>query len=185
MGKLIKIKKIIGRIPLGLTKFGWSMVILAEIAAFVLLILVVREVSFRYLFKAKDIFSVEVSEYLLVFICFMSIAWVLKENRHVKVEVLTVRLPRKGQLVTDIITSILVLCFCSVVAWKGTQVMLWNYHRGFRSSSLVRFPLWIPYFIIVLGIVALALQCVSRISEDCQSLRGGVKETSRENNSEE
>lgn len=143
----------------------------AQVATFILMILVVREVLFRYLFKAKDVFSVEVSEYLLVFICFMSIAWILKQNRHVKMEAIIVRLPRRAQLLTNVVTSTLALAFCSVVTWKATQVMLINYHRGFCSSSSVSFPMWIPYFIIAFGILALALQYLIRISEYCQSLR--------------
>lgn len=167
-----KIRRIASGAPFGITKISWFMETLAEIAAFGLAVLVVREVLLRYLFKAADVFSVETSEYLLVFICFMSIAWVLKENRHVRVEAVTTRLSKRAQLLADLVTSVLTLAFCSVVLWKAIQVMLINYHRGFRSSSLVSFPMWIPYFVIAFGILALVLQYLIRISERARALRG-------------
>lgn len=170
-----KIKRIAGLAPRSIIRLSWFTETLAEVAAFGLAVLVVREVLFRYLFKAADVFSVEVSEYLLVFICFMSIAWVLKENRHVRVEAITIRLAKRAQLIADIVTSALALAFCSVVAWKAAQVMLIDYHRGFRSSSLVSFPLWIMYFLIAFGMFALGLQYLVRISERVQALRSSKK----------
>lgn len=161
--------------PHGITKLSWFMETLAEIAAAALAILVIWGVIRTYVFKASDILSVEVSEYLLVFICFASVAWVLRENRHVKMEVIISTLASRARLLTNAVTSILALGFCSVVVWKATEVMLYNYHRDFKSASLVGFPLWIPYFVIAIGILILSLQYLVRISEFVGGLRGSIK----------
>jgi len=100
------------------------------------------------------------SEYLLVFICFASIAFVLREDRHVKVEAFVQRLSPKARARTEIIASILALGFCAVVVWKSAGLTFLNYQRGFRSASLVNLPLWIPYLMITLGFFLLTLQYV-------------------------
>lgn len=148
-----------------ITKVSWFAKTLAEVALFALAIMVMRSVIFRYLFKAPDYFAVEVGEYLLVFISFMSIAWVLKENRHVTMDALTTRLTKRAELLVGVVTSLLAFGFCSVVVWKATEVMLINYERGFRSASLVNFPQWIPYFVIAFGSLTLAFQFLVQIGE--------------------
>ena len=169
--KVERIKRIAGRVPHGITKLSWFAETLAEVALFALAVMVVRSVIFRYLFKAPDYFAVEVGEYLLLFICFMSIAWVLKENRHVTMEAITTRLTKRARLLVGVFTSFLALGFCSVVVWKATEVMLINYERGFRSASLVSCPQWILFLIIALGSLTLALQFLVQIGERGQALR--------------
>lgn len=154
-----------------ITKFSWFAETLAEVALFGLALMVVRSVIFRYLFRAPDYFAVEIGEYLLLFICFMSIAWVLKENRHVTMEAITTRLTKRARLLVGVFTSFLALGFCSVVVWKATEVMLINYERGFRSASLVSCPQWILFLIIALGSLTLALQFLVQIGERGQALR--------------
>lgn len=162
----------IGRITSScISKLSWFAETLAEVALFGLALMVVRSVIFRYLFKTPDYFAVEIGEYLLLFICFMSIAWVLKENRHVTMEAITTRLTERARLLVGIVTSLLALGFCSVVVWKATEVMLINYERGFRSASLVSCPQWILFLIIAFGSLTLAFQFLVQIGERGQALR--------------
>jgi len=144
--------------------------ILSEVGLAFLMIMVFREVVWRYVFKNPSIFSVELSEYLLVFITFMSAAWVLSEDRHVNMTVLVDRLPKKIRLYLDIVTSILVMVFCSVLIWKGCITVIMAYVGGYHSSSLVNFPLWISYSIIPLGTLILLLQYIIRIGNNIKML---------------
>jgi len=173
----MKISRLLDKISQGITNSTVFMEILAELGAFVLAIVVIWGVILTYVFGKSDIFSVEVSEYLLVFICFTSIAYVLKEDRHVKVEVFTEKLPHRARLVMDIFTSFLSLIFCIIVTWKTVLVMSLNYKRGFLSSSLINFPLWIPYLFIAFGFFLLALQYFVRIRELAGKLRNTHKYT--------
>ena len=76
--------KIVRGIAFGINRITWFLEILSEFALLGLLLLVFHEVVVRYVFESPTIFSVEISEYLLVFISFASAAWVLKEDRHVR-----------------------------------------------------------------------------------------------------
>lgn len=141
------------------------MEIMAEIGACGLAVVVIWGVILTYGFESSDIFSVEISEYILVFISFASIAYVLKEDRHVRVEVFIEHLSPRPRLMMDIVTAFLALVFCIILVWKSAVVTIFNFEKGFRSASLVNFPMWIPYMIITCGSFLLLLQYIVHIRE--------------------
>ena len=149
----------------GINKVSWFGEILAEIGTCVLAVVVIWGVVLTYVFKSSDIFSVEMSEYLLVFICFASIPYILREGRHVRVDAFVELLSPKSRPRLELVASILAMGFCVIVVWKAAGVTLLNYQRGFRSASLVSLPLWIPYLIITLGFLLLTLQYIVQIHE--------------------
>jgi C4-dicarboxylate transporter DctQ subunit len=170
MGKILRIAaSAIGRL-------SWFSEILAEIALMGLLLLVSHEVFVRYVLDRPTIFSVEISEYLLVFISFMSIGWVLREDRHVRMLALVNLLPKKAQLLLDIVTSMLAIVFCGVLTWKGGQTAIMAYVGDYHSSSLVNFPLWIAYSFIPFGACVLGLQFMVRIGQRVKTLLWGDAE---------
>ncbi len=65
----------------GLSRLG---AVLAEICLVFLLILVFNEVIARYVLNKPTLYSVELSEYLLLFVAFMAAGWVMQNNRHVR-----------------------------------------------------------------------------------------------------
>lgn len=144
--------------------------VLSEVGLAVLVVMIFREVVWRYIFKNPSIFSVEISEYILIFITFMSAAWVLHENRHVNMTIITCRLPKKVQIYLEIISSSLTVVLCAVVIWKGFQMVIMAYSGGYHSASLVNFPLWIAYLIIPCGLIFLLLQYIAKIGNTIQAL---------------
>ena len=161
----MRTEKLMDTFQRGINKLSLLGEILAEIAACVLAVVVITGVTLTYVFKSRDVFSVEVSTYLLVFICFASVAYILRENRHVVVDAMLTLVSPKARLKLEIVASIMTIVFCSILAWQAADVTLLNYQRGFRSASLVTLPLWIPYLVIALGAFGVVLQGIVRIRE--------------------
>jgi len=159
----MKMNKIFDKLFRGITKLNIFNETLAEIGAVVLAIIVIWGVMLTYVFGKSDIFSVEISEYLLVLICFFSIAFVQKEDKHVKVDIVTEKFSLKKRQILEIFTSFLCLIFCIIVGWKAATVSIMNFQRNFYSTSLISFPMWIPYIIISYGFVMLTLQFLVNI----------------------
>lgn len=137
--------------------------IIAELSSVVLAIIVIWGILLTYVFNKSDIFSVEISEYLLILTCFASIAFIQKEDRHVKVDMFIEKLSLIKRKKLEIITSFLCSLFCAIAAWEAATIMVINYQRNFFSTSLIKFPIWIPYFIIFYGFLMLTLQFLARI----------------------
>lgn len=118
-------QKVIQAIISGMKRLTWFSEILAELGLLGLLLMVFYEVVARYLLNRPTVFSVEISEYLLVLVTFLSAGWVLREDRHVRMLALVSVLPERPRLLLDISTSLLVMILCGVLMWKGGTTRLW------------------------------------------------------------
>lgn len=148
--------------------------VLSEVALVVLLGLVAHEVFVRYALNAPTQYSVEFSEYLLVLGPFASLAYVLRRDRHVRVSLAISIMPPRPRLVCAVISNALLAAFCAMLFWYGAD-MAWTAFLGDdRSSSLIAFPLWIPYSFIPVGALVCGLQCLVLSAEAVQALRGSA-----------
>jgi len=121
---------------------------LAGILIIFVMLAVGAEVTMRSLLGHGTIWVQEVSNYSLLFITFLSATWVLKIEKHVKIDLLLNRLNPRAQALLNMITSILCVIVCAVLTWYGTRVT-WDY---FRSGYYFSTPLETPQFVI-LGII--------------------------------
>lgn len=159
------------RLARAVDRITWAFEVIAEIALVALLLLVTHEVFVRYVLNTPTQFSVEISEYLLILITFLSAAWVLRADHHVRVRFLVDRLPPRGADAAALLSYALLITFCAILVWQGTGMTWTALSGGDRSSSLVAFPLWIAYGFIPLGALVLGLQCAVRLGEAWARLR--------------
>lgn len=145
-----------------ISRFG---AVVAEVSLVLLLLLVFHEVIVRYLLDQPTLYSVEISEYLLILVAFMAAGWVLQEDRHVNMPSLVQMLPQKVQRICALLVTLIVLLFCSILVWKGIEASVVAFKGNYHSSSLLNMPMWIPYAIIPAGSLILALQVIVQIGK--------------------
>jgi len=145
--------------------------ILAQAGLFALFLIVCWEVFTRYLLRDPSAFSAEVSEYLMVLLTFSSAGLIMKDGRHVRVEVVVARLGRRGRAAAEIFAQGVVLLICTVLIVEGTKSAYLAFISNYRSTSLLAFPLWIPYSLVPLGAVLLGLQSVAIVIKRIAELR--------------
>jgi TRAP-type C4-dicarboxylate transport system permease small subunit len=136
----------------------------SELCLVLLLVLVFHEVVARYLFNKPTTYSVELSEYLLIFLAFMAAGWVLQEDKHVRMQSILHLFPKPIQHLVISLNSCIVLFFCSILVWQGSKAAYIAWRGGYHSSSLLNTPMWIPYLVIPVGSLLLALQLIVHIS---------------------
>lgn len=137
---------------------GWSAGVLLNIA----MLLICTDVCLRYFLTRPLVWSTEICEYLLLGITSLGIAWLLKEEGHVKVELVLSWLTPRAQALTNAITSILGAITFSIIVAFGAQ----------RVSDLVQWKaqttkvLFIPkaplVAFLLAGCLLLAIQFVRR-----------------------
>ena len=147
--------------------------ILSQVALVALLGLVAHEVFVRYALNAPTQFSVEISEYLLVFISFASMGWILREDRHVRVRLVLDRLSPRVRAGVDAVVMVLLAAFAAVLVWTGGEMALTAWAGDDRSSSLLSAPLWVPHAFIPLGGLALMLVATVRALRAMARVRAG------------
>ena len=95
-------------------------------AAFVLLlmILVVADITGRYLFNSPVPMAYDVGSFMLVFIVFLALASTQRMGAHIRVEFLTLRLPPRARVCLDVLACCLGILVYATILWRGFRVGL-------------------------------------------------------------
>lgn len=125
-------------------------------------LLVCTQVATRYFFRYPMGWVIETAEYTLLWITFLGAAWLLKKEKHVRVDVVIGRLNLKNQALLNTITSFVGATLCLVVAWYTGEVTWKLFQSRTHILSLLE-PLQAPIIMIIpVGTLLLFIQFVRR-----------------------
>jgi TRAP-type C4-dicarboxylate transport system permease small subunit len=127
------------------------------------ILVVCQMVVMRYFLKASTIWQTEFVTFSLVAATFVGCPYVLKVKGHVNVDLLPHYLGNRGRYFLALLASLLALCFCLLLTWKGYQLFHEALANDWRTDTIWSLPLWIPYLSIPVGIGLLSLQYVADI----------------------
>ncbi len=151
MNAFQRVYRVYGRLLRG---FG----LISEVATFVMMVLVVANVLGRYLFNKPLTGTLEFTESLLVLIIFLSVALTQYDGGHIRVNLITRRLPRTY---ARALTVIAMLCGAAFFTWCGYAAWIFaaqSYSFNEQEWGEVVFPLWPMKFVVFFGIALLAIQ---------------------------
>lgn len=115
-------------------------------------LLITTYVIGRNFFHLKWTFVEEFTGYMMVFVGYMTLAYVSKIGRHVRVKFVINRLSNTMQSVLDIITSIFVaLPVLSYLIWRSYQWFYYGFEKRIISNNL-HISLWPFYILIPIGL---------------------------------
>jgi len=121
---------------------------------------VCTELFMRYFFNRPQIWAVEVTEYAMLYITFLGAAWLLKEEGHVRLDILFMFLKPKSQALLNSITSILGVIVCSVLVFFGIWSTWLHYQKGLTTFSAMELLKW-PFLIVIpFGSLLLLIQFI-------------------------
>ncbi|MFC2013663.1 TRAP transporter small permease [Chloroflexota bacterium] len=135
------------------------------------MLIVCLDVVMRYFLNSPMIWAGEICEYILLGIAFLSAGWILKEEGHIKVELVLARLKPKNQALLNGITSILGAVVLLIITWYAFETTWDNFVRGVPIMK----SLWLPkaplLSIVTLGTCLLFIQFVRRSASYLTSWR--------------
>lgn len=138
---------------------------LAAIAIVVLVLIVgavCAEVVLRTFFARPQVWVIEFSEYGLLYLTFLGTAWLMRQDGHVRVDLLTNTLGREGKRALALVSEA-VGCMVSVVLTVfGVIVTLDAHRRGLFKPTILEFPTWVVLAVIPLGSALLVLRFAHR-----------------------
>lgn len=114
--------------------------------------------------------TIEISEYILLYITLLGVAWVLKREGHVKVDIVINSLGERTQNIFNVITSIAGVIIFFIIAWYGTIVTLEQFQMGYFRASYLRTPLFTVVAVIPVGSLLFAIQFIRRTHSFIQQL---------------
>jgi len=107
----------------------------------------------------------EFSEYSLLYITFLCTAWVLKNERHVIVDIGLNQLNPRTRALFNVATSILGAIICLLLTWYGWDVAWEHLVKGFYQPTVIKPPDFPIFVIIPIGSFLLFIQFLRRTSK--------------------
>ena len=114
----------------------------------------------RYLLNHTTIWQLDVVTYSIVSATFIGSAYVLMTRGHVNVDVLPLHLGPRGRYRLALFTTLLAVGFCVVLFVLCTAYWYQAWAGNWRSDTVWRARLWIPYSAMPVGLGLLVLQYV-------------------------
>ena len=134
--------------------------LIAGFATVAMAALVVSNVLSRYLFNTPVAGAFELSESLLVVIVFMSLALTQHADGHIRVILLTRRLPPYLARITHIFTLVIGAAFFAWGSYAAWGFAMESYAINEQRWSSISYPLYPVKFVLFFGLVLLSVQYV-------------------------
>ena len=125
---------------------------------------VCAEVILRYFFNRPQVWVIELSEYALLYITFMGAAWVHRSNGHVKVDLLSSRLPEKPAAVCRFLSSVVISIVSLVLVVFGFKSTWVHFRDGIYNSTILEVPMSVLLIAIPLGGLLLFFQAARQFT---------------------
>jgi TRAP-type C4-dicarboxylate transport system permease small subunit len=126
---------------------------------FSLMLVVVADVSLRYLFNAPLQWSYEViSSYLMPGLFFMAVSHTLKANAHVAVDILHNYVGRTTRYVFEAVCTTVALPVFALCTWVSAQHTWNDWQSAATSTSGLAVPTWTISLMLPLGFGMLSLR---------------------------
>jgi TRAP-type mannitol/chloroaromatic compound transport system permease small subunit len=148
----------------------------ASYLGFVLVATVLYEVVARYLFNAPTIWSFQMTKFLYGGTYLLGGAWVLKQDRHIRIDVLSTRLsPRAKAIVSLACYSILFFPLMLTLFGASIGDAVWSW-RMQEHEALTNWqaPLYPIKTVIPFAVLLFILQGIAEFIRTVRFLRGGT-----------
>lgn len=123
--------------------------------------IIAADVCMRYLLNYPIPGTVELTEFVLPLVVFLSVAYAAVEQRHVGIDLFYEHLGPRARAIADVFTSTLSVYILSVITWRLFVYGLEQYASG-EAGDILGLPHWPAIMIGVLGCVILVLVLISK-----------------------
>ena len=140
-----------------------AMAIVAALLLFLMMFSICLEVVLRYFDLQPLTWVTEITEYILLYVTFLGAPWLLKEDGHVRVDIIIRKFSITSQKLIDISTSIIGIFVCSILVWFGAETTWSFYTRGIPVIKVLEVPKFLLLGVIPFGSLFLIIQFIRRV----------------------
>ena len=125
-----------------------------------MLLLAVSQILLRNVFDTGFVWSDELLRLMVLWLAMIGAVVASRENRHIKIDVLSRFLPVRVRLTSQAITAFFASGVCAVVAWHALRFV--GESREYGDVVLVTIPAWYFQAVIPLGFALVAYRYALR-----------------------
>lgn len=133
--------------------------------------MVTYDVFVRNVFNAPLPASVEISQLMEPYVVFLPFAYTLAIGGHVRVTIITMRLPESLYLGSEVLVYLLDFLFFSLLAYFSWAEFLESWACNEIMLAAIKLPWWIGKFSMPLGMLFIALQCIVQLARTVRAIK--------------
>lgn len=132
----------------------------------------------RKLFGTSSNAWLELQWYLFGAVFMLCAAWTLKDNEHIRIDIVSSRLSKRGRDLVEVFGHLFFLLpFVAVMLWLSTPFFLQSFTSGEVSTNAGGLLIWPAKGLILAGFVLLGLQWLSELIKRLLILAGKLEDT--------
>ncbi len=133
----------------------------------------------RFAFNRSSNAWLELQWYLFGAVVLLGAAYTLKQNEHIRIDIVNSRLPKRARDWIDVVGHVLFLApLCVVMIWLGVPFFLRSLASGETSSNAGGLIMWPAKLLVPLGFALVLAQGVSELIKRVAIMRGVVPDPS-------
>lgn len=125
----------------------------------------------RYIFNFNIPGIDELSGYMLVFATYMGLAYGLRTESHISIDIVLARLNQKLVNCIWVLSCITALCVIGIYLYYATISLIESIQLQEKALTLLQTPLWIPRSFICIGWILMSLSMIRVLVSKIQALR--------------
>ena len=139
-------------------KFNNVLMAISAILVLLVTLAVAVDVFSRYIFNVTYVALFEISEYSLLWITFLGTPWVMRNNGHVRGDLVVSHLRKKPRAVLNFVASIISTITLSLLFVISARLNIKDFLTNYAMFGILQPPKWPLEIIIPIGFFLLALQ---------------------------
>ncbi len=146
----------------GIAYCGYVGMGMAVASVIIMTIMITLHVVLRYVFHVQLKFTDEFGGYLFVVITFMALAYVMRQEAHVSVELVFRHYPLAVRNGLEVLKGLAALLLMSLYLKYGWGIFMLSVQKNMKAATVLATPLWIPQTFLWLGVGVLILELIAR-----------------------
>ncbi len=138
---------------------------------FIMIFPTTLDIFLRYIMEEPLPAIFQLTEFMMVGVVYLGISYVQSMKEHIKIEMATAWLPKRGQDLLDIFGYLVGLLLFAIMMWQSGRLAWEAWVTQDYTMGIIHFPLWPAKSIIPIGCGLLCLRLLLDIFLDIQKLR--------------
>lgn len=141
------------------TRVNWLAVLISSVVLTVMAFMTTFDVTLRA-FGRPFPASVEISQLMEAWVIFLPFAYTLAMDRHVKVTIITMRLPRAWRLASNLFGLFTGMILFALMTWFSWFEFYHSWSINEFMMAAIILPYWLGKLAMPIGMALLTIQCV-------------------------
>ena len=139
-------------------------------------LLIFYQVIMRYVFKNSSFWSEELARYVFIWQIWLGASIGFKDDKHIKIELLTRRLRGKTKVLFSLLINLLMLFFCVFLVIKGCEYLQLTYMLN-KVTPALRYSYVYVYVSLPLSALAVGFRMAGAIDSEFKALLSSSRRT--------